>query len=111
MASAVFVVAFICDTGGLARLFWACLTGQVGQLARLAAFAVLLLLLSALAVTCCRPAPSRTAKLRKSAASRPARNDEQNQRNRASDGGPVGKGSTAKPGSRRKSSATLNPSS
>jgi hypothetical protein len=80
MASVVFLVAFICDTGAIARLFWACLAGQLGQMPRLAAVAVLLLILYALAVACYRPARSRTAKVRKNA---PARIDEQNQRNRA----------------------------
>jgi hypothetical protein len=110
MASAVFLVAFICDTGALARLFWACLAGQVGQFACLAAFAVLLLLLYTLAVACYRPGQLQAVKVRKSAPGRPARSDEQKQRNRSSDSGPDETGSAAKRGSRKKASAALNPS-
>jgi hypothetical protein len=83
MASAMFLVAFICDTGAIAGLFWACLAGHVGQLARLAAFGGMLLLLCVLALAFCRPARLRPAKIRQSASGRPARSDEQNQRNRA----------------------------
>jgi hypothetical protein len=110
MASAVFAVAFICDTGGLTRLFWACLAGQVGQIACLAAFCVLLLLLYTLAVACYRPGQSQAVKVRKNAAGRPARGDDQKQRNRSSDSGPDETGSAAKRGSRKKSSAALNSS-
>jgi hypothetical protein len=43
LASATFLVAFICDAGAIARLLSACLAGHVGQRARLATFGVLLL--------------------------------------------------------------------
>jgi hypothetical protein len=68
-AAIVFAMAFILDTGAVARLLWACLKGQLGEPARLGAGTVVLLLLGLTALVLYRPAPP--AKPRKRAA-RPA---------------------------------------
>jgi type VI protein secretion system component VasK len=87
-ASAVFVAAFIVDTAAVVRLFWACLAGQAGQRARIIAFGVLLLLMCLAIVMLYHPTDRPAAKVRKKAARRPARADDQNERIEAGDGSP-----------------------
>jgi hypothetical protein len=110
LASAVFLVGFICDTGALARLFWASLTGQVGLFARLAAFGVLLLL-CVFVLGFVRPARLPPAKPRRSASPRPARNEEPNPRARAVDSDPTDIKPTATRSRRKKPGPALNQSS
>lgn len=85
LAAAVFLVGFICDTGALARLFWAALAGQVGLMARLGAFAALLLLAGVFGLGFFSPARSAPAKPRRSGAPRAARNEEKATRTKAAD--------------------------
>src|SRR5271165_2913586 len=44
LAAGVFLAAYILDTGAVARLMWASLSGQLGQRASIASLVVLLLL-------------------------------------------------------------------
>ncbi len=89
LASAVFLVAFICDTGALGRLFWASLVGQVGPYARLAAFGVLLLLTGLIGLRFIGPAQLPPAKPRRKASPRAARSEDQAARPRVADGEPT----------------------
>lgn len=111
LASAVFLVAFICDTGALARLFWASLAGQVGLLARLAAFAVLLLPACVIALSFIRPARLPPAKARRSASARAARNEEQNPRTKAVDTDPADLKPAGTRNRRKKPGSALNQTS
>jgi hypothetical protein len=111
LASAVFLVGFICDTGALGRLFWASLAGQVGLFPRLAAFAVLLLLACVLVLSFVRPARLPPAKPRRSASPRAARNEEQNPRARAVDSDPADIKPPVTRSRRKKPGAVLNQSS
>ncbi len=111
LASAVFLVAFICDTGALARLFWASLAGHVGLLARLAAFAVLLLPACVIALSFIRPARLPPAKPRRSATARAARNEDQNPRTKAIDSDPADIKPAVTRSRRKKAGSALNQTS
>jgi hypothetical protein len=104
----VFLVGFICDTGALARLFWASLAGQVGLFARVAAFAVLLLLACVFVLGFVRPARSPPTKARRNAGPRTARNEEQNPRTRAIDSDPADLKPTVTRSRRKKPGSVLN---
>jgi hypothetical protein len=71
-AVAVFLAAYILDLGAVARLTWACVSGQLGERACIASFAVLVLLGSALAWASHRPAPPPVSKAPAKARRRPA---------------------------------------
>jgi hypothetical protein len=89
LASAVFLVGFICDTGALARLFWASLAGQVGLFARLAALSVVLLLACVFVLSFVRPARLPPAKPRRNASPRTARKEEKATRTKVFDSDPA----------------------
>jgi hypothetical protein len=108
LASAVFLVGFICDTGALAGLFWASLAGQVGLFARLAAFAVLLLLACVFFLSFVRPARLPPAKPRRGASPRTARNEEKSTRTKAVDSDPADIKPTVTRGRRKKPGPALN---
>jgi hypothetical protein len=110
LASTVFLVGFICDTGALARLFWASLAGQVGQFARLAAFGVLLLL-CVFVLGFVRPARLPPARPRRSASPRTARNEEKTTRTKPVDSDPADIKPTVTRSRRQKPSPALNQSS
>ena len=107
-ASAVFVVAFILDTGAVARLFWACLAGQLGQRSRIAALGILLLLCCVIALVLYRPARLPPVKARNKTARRPIRNEGQAERNGAIDDSPAEVVPAAKRRSRRNSNAATD---
>ncbi len=109
LAAAVFLVGFICDTGALARLFWASLAGQVGLPARLGAFAIVLLLGFALVAGFFRPARVPPTKQRRTATPRAARNEEQKPRTRAVDSDPAEVKPAVTRSRRKKPDAALNP--
>lgn len=71
-AVGVFLAAYVLDLGAVARLMWACVSGQLGQRACIASFAVLVLLGSALAWASHRPAPPPVTKAPAKARRRPA---------------------------------------
>jgi hypothetical protein len=94
-AGAVFVAAFILDTGAVGGLFWASLAGHAGPWARIVAFSVLLLLAGVIACALYRPARPQPAKARKKAIRLPVRNDSPDERIAAIDG-PAAKTPTGK---------------
>jgi hypothetical protein len=110
LASAVFLVGFICDTGALARLFWASLAGRVGLFARLAAMAVMLLLACVLVLSFVRPARLPPAKPRRSASPRTPRNEEKATRVKAVDSDPADIKPKATRSTRKKPGPVLNQS-
>jgi hypothetical protein len=111
LASAVFLVAFICDTGELARLFWASLAGHVGLPARLAAFTVVLVPACVIALSFTRPARLPPPKTRRSATARPARNEDANPRTKAVDSDPPDIKPAVTRSRRKKPGPALNQSS
>src|SRR5271166_3484438 len=107
-ASAVFIAAFMFDTGAVARLFRACLEGHAGLRARIAAFGILLPLLCMIAFALYRPARRPPAKARNRAARPPIRNKGESERIEAIDGGPGAGTAAAKRNSRRGSNAATD---
>jgi uncharacterized membrane protein len=107
-ALSVFILAFILDTGAVARLLWGALTGHFGAWIRIAAFGIVSLLCCVIALVLYSAPRQPSARVRQKATRPAIRTDAHIDRNNAKDIGSAGGAPVAKRGRKKTTDAAAD---